>query len=291
MSNIISLPTVEETAYIKIKASYKYNKDRLYRTILVKPHTNLVDLGAILCAVFGSQLEHPYMFYTKYANYVPRLLMDDEADSCCMEDFALDDLDDTFTFHYDFGEDWSFTCRKYKRESILQDTRTVILLDGKGQGIWEDNRDGLDAYLSGMVDPDSIEPDENLGVYPPWNMKFTKYSDFDLPLDISALQIILDNSIDDIISECRESMISDDEDEDQTEVSEVVFSIIASAVETQVQNVPYVTQTFQRLKRVYDENTAYGMIAQVLTDEVSAVLMQERPYSTELYKQRLKQLK
>ena len=294
MDKIIRFPSIEETPYIKIKASYKQAKDRLNRTILVRPDIDLVELGCILCTVFGAELAHPFLFRCKDEQFVPGMLFDEFAladDEFLLEESDLDDLDDTFTFLYNFGDEWSFACRKYKRETILRDTRKVIVVDGKGQGLWEDNRYGFDAYLSGMVDPESDEPDESLGVSLPWNLSLTKYSDFDLPLDISALQMLLDASIDDIISECRENMFPSEDDESPKEAAALLFELISNAVMDQVDTVPHVNQAFQRLKRRYDENTAYGMIAEALTDEVYAVLTQNRPYSTELYRQHLKQLK
>ena len=51
--------------------------------------------------------------------------------------------------------------RNYEKEEVeLEQNKQVILLDGKGQGIWEDRIKTLYAYFEGKLDPNSLDEDE-----------------------------------------------------------------------------------------------------------------------------------
>ena len=45
----------------------------------------------------------------------------------------------------------------------------LIILEGNGQGIWEDNISSLWVYFYGDVGPNGIEDKEEFGIYKPWN--------------------------------------------------------------------------------------------------------------------------
>lgn len=68
--------------------------------------------------------------------------------------------------------------------------KKIIVLEGKGQGIWEDNISSLYALFEGKINP-NCSKDEYKGYYKPWNYSIVKFGDFDLPLDVEALNIEL----------------------------------------------------------------------------------------------------
>jgi len=307
MPGIIKLPIAEETAYIKIKASFRYAKDRLYRTLLVRPHTNLFELGCILSMSLGAEFEHLFSFSTKTCSF---FLAPDDADLfwadngyAPMENHTLDDLGENFTFKYDSGDGWDFTCKVYKRQPIFKDTRKAIILEGKGQGIWEDNIRSLFAYLNGEIDPDSSEEDDELGVYPPWNFEIEKYSDFDKPLDIEALQKKLDDKLESTISFLQMNLSSDGDfcddddddefapDDDAEAMADKAMDFLSSALEVQLQNVGFVKKAYQRLEKRHGKEMAVALIFEAFAQEITGLIMQKTPYGSECYKKRLENLK
>ena len=104
-------------------------------------------------------------------------------DDVLMDDYTLKDLGNKFTFVYDTGEYWEFEAIVTLSDIPVRG-EDVILIDGAGQGIWEDNIHSLYAYLDGQIDPNSREDNEDLGYTLPWNLDFEKYGDFDKPFDI-----------------------------------------------------------------------------------------------------------
>ena len=71
-----------------------------------------------------------------------------------------------------------------KELSNDEDIPTGFVLDGKGQGIWEDNISTLYAYLNGEIDKDFDGEDEQKGIFKPWNFNIKKYSEFDNSIDL-----------------------------------------------------------------------------------------------------------
>ena len=98
---------------------------------------------------------------------------------------------DEFEFEYDLGDERWFNVRKGEKIELGW-KEDVILLEGAGQGIWEDNIHSLSCYLAGEVDPSSGQDYPERGIYKPWNCKIEKYGDFDLPLDIDKINEALD---------------------------------------------------------------------------------------------------
>ena len=102
-----------------------------------------------------------------------------------MKKYALKDLGDKFVFTYDTGDNWKFNCRVLKSEKTIVGAAIGYLVDGKGQGVWEDNAYSIFKYLSGEIDPNTSEEDESIGLYFPWNFEIEKFSDFDTKFNIA----------------------------------------------------------------------------------------------------------
>lgn len=186
--------------YEKIEIFYKDFPRRLYRVLLVRSDLKLEELGCVLACAIGATLEHVFVFTKKDKEYVPISFMDDPLDGeILMDDYSLSDLGDYFNFEYDLGEGWSFGV-EILEDLILNDERMAIVLEGEGQGIWEDNRYSLDLYLSNKIEDDTHEV-ESKGIYFPWNFKIKKFSDFDKKLNINKININFDNECKKYISE------------------------------------------------------------------------------------------
>ena len=172
--------------YKQVKLSFtNCELNRFYRTLLVKEDINLVDLGCAILTAFKGAYEHCFLFKTNGINYNPlafivEIQMDDDV---LMDDYTLKDLGNKFTFVYDTGEYWEFEAIVTLSDIPVRG-EDVILIDGAGQGIWEDNIHSLYAYLDGQIGPNSREDNEDLGYTLPWNLDFEKYGDFDKPFDV-----------------------------------------------------------------------------------------------------------
>jgi hypothetical protein len=179
--------------YLKIKADYKYFKGRLTRTLYVKKDIKLHELGCVLVTAFGGTFEHFFLFETKTKSYVPKTFMEDFVgpNDLYMNDYTINDLGDSFTFEYDTGDSWDFNVKVYKRTKEIDSDNFAFIIDGVGQGIWEDNSYSLDKYLNGEITNLNEEDDEE-GIYFPWNFQVESFADFDLPIDKEFIQEDLD---------------------------------------------------------------------------------------------------
>lgn len=169
--------------YKKIELEFEQAKTRLTRTLLVRENVNLVILGCIFCEALKTKFEHNFLFIKNGIHYSPDAFVyegiDDGIKEVPMKKYKLKDLGRKFVFLYDTGENWTFDCKVYQKEENIKGRKLAYLLDGKGQGIWEDNIGSLMAYINGKISPDSDEEDERIGYSLPWNFNNVKYGDFD----------------------------------------------------------------------------------------------------------------
>lgn len=169
--------------YKKVKLEFNDAKERLSRTLLIKENTNLVVVGAIFCSALRTAFEHNYYFIKNKKNYSPDAFIKEGPsglfDDFPMKKFTLKDLGASFTFIYDSGDYWDFDCKVSKKDVEVKGNKLAYLIDGKGQGIWEDNKYSLMAYINGEIDAKSNMHDEKNGYSLPWNFENNKYGDFD----------------------------------------------------------------------------------------------------------------
>ncbi len=171
----------------KVRLDFKYtNKGRFYRLLLVPSHTKLNDLGCIFVEAFHGTMEHCFLFKSHNTSYEPAYFLESfvSNDSVYMNHYTIEDLGEEFVFCYDTGDCWDFDCQVYKDSVFLDTEDTLVLLDGAGQGIWEDNIGTLYAYFEGKIPHDFKCEDEENFIYKPWNVYIDKYSDFDNQLNI-----------------------------------------------------------------------------------------------------------
>lgn len=184
--------------YTKIRVDYKYApKGRLYRLLLIKGNPDLERLAIIIGTSLGAEFEHPFWIVAKdKTEYALDSAVDMGFLPCLsLKKHHLDDLTDTFAFEYDSGDCWDFVCQIYKQPVDFDGDKEAIIIEGKGQGIWEDHSWLLQDYLAGRLSNDPIDPEDE-DAPRPWNYEIKRYSDFDLPLDIDQLNEGLEKSID-----------------------------------------------------------------------------------------------
>ena len=288
MDNVIQLTHT----YRKIKASFKFAPNNLFRTFLVRSDLNLSELGCVLCTMFHAEYEHCFLFETRDATYVPEVFMDDyfTSDWLLMDDYSLSDLPDKFTFEYDTGEGWDFECRLYKKEEVRSDSRRAILIEGAGAGIWEDAKYEFFAWLEGEIPPKKKHTKDEL----PWNLTFKTFAELDKPLDIVKEQKAFDSRIENDTKTYLDQMAAyfdDDFDDDFDEEDDPLTTVIFAGTAYQIGNIPFVRSTFERLIKHYPEDEAFEMIASELCKQIETVITQDHSYSSTSYKKAIENLK
>ena len=182
--------------YIKLRVDFdEAEKGRFYRIVLVRHDIILEELGRLLVLALGGALEHSFIFRTETASYEPSVWVTSKKDTIYLKrkiyahcDHTIRELPSNFIFWYDTGDDWNFICKKYQKTVEKKSKEDIIVLEGAGLGIWEDNKNTLIAYLEGEIKDDNCnEKNEKKGYYKPWNMHIKKFSDFDKPINIKEI--------------------------------------------------------------------------------------------------------
>ncbi len=169
--------------YTKIKISYPGHARQFYRTILVRGNPDLLKLATFYAFILNTEVYHCYYFETKDCEYVMAPFMEGYGVKTqkYLARYHLSDLPKKFTYTYDTGEDYEFNST-ILGEVDYKSNRSFILLDAKGQGVWEDNHHSLYSLLEGKIDPNSSDEDDDYHL--PWNFDNETYGDFFNPVDI-----------------------------------------------------------------------------------------------------------
>lgn len=158
----------------KVRVSHFDDKNRLYRVMYVPEDIILDEFARYIMRTFHAVEGHLYEFSrgkhifgkSEYSGDFPEW-----SDIC---ESRLLDPGNTYKFVYDFGDWWEFEVRIYKKTEEIETGNRVIVLEGKGAGIWEDNRTGYLALISGDFPEDQSEDDEENEYYMPWNLDLEK---------------------------------------------------------------------------------------------------------------------
>ncbi|MCI5670595.1 MAG: hypothetical protein SOR23_06720 [Candidatus Enterosoma sp.] len=172
--------------YTKIRMDFyaQPTKNRFYRVVLVKGDPDLFKLSVMLLTAVKSEFEHCFLLHENpKSSYVMAPFMEEPMYGYkYLGYYHLSDLPEKFTLEYDTGDGWEFNCTKYKETVDLNFRRDIIILEGAGYGILEDNIHTLYDYFNGKINPHSSECNEDEGYFLPF--QFDTYGDFDLPLNI-----------------------------------------------------------------------------------------------------------
>lgn len=176
--------------YRKIRVSHLDDKTKLYRIFYVPEDIRLNDLASVIRETFRMEEGHLYEFRKGKISYVmktddPYGYHDDYGDYD-MSEHTIHDPGDQYRFIYDYGDHWEFEVRIFKLTKEIDSNFPVIVLEGKGQGIWEDNRWGYMQLLNGEMPKDLSEDDEENGFYMPWNLGLEHAEDTFEEIDAEA---------------------------------------------------------------------------------------------------------
>lgn len=292
--------------YFKVKLEFNHKeKDRFYRVLLVKKDLNLVNLGVGIVTAFNGTLEHNFLFTTKTRSYVPRVFMEEGPmnNDVLMDDYTINDLSKEFSFEYDTGEGYEFKSKIYAKTYTLDSNEEILLIEGAGAGIFEDNISSLYAYLDGDIDKeDSTKELTDNGYVLPWNLNLEKFGDFDTMFNIAAEAIdFYDRYLFDL-SEYKKGeaeyfgleYVSDrdfySKYEDNADMSIHVQSQLLDIVDMQIESFDYVRETYVRLIEKHMFLDSKVLIATLLMDEIKRSFENNKVFDEKHYKEELKKL-
>ena len=197
--DIIQATEIYDMLYRKIRLEWERAPERLYREFYVGDGMPLSLLANIIMELFRMKGGSIYEFETREAIFAQKVSSAaynfTEGIILPLSMCILDDLTKKFTFVYDFWEGWMFMGTIIGRKTRLDDERPVILLDGKGAGITENNIYNLLEYVNGRISPDLTREDDLDGMAMTKNLGLNRMGDFDAPLDLEAEQERLDKEV------------------------------------------------------------------------------------------------
>ncbi len=191
--------------YKKLTIEFKEHPRRLSRVLLVRSDIDLFSLGVAIVVSLGGMFEHYFLFRNKTHSFLPENFDQCDDDELFMAHFHLSDLGDQFSFEYDTGDGWDFHVKVSEQSIEKRSRKWAHVIDGVGQGIWEDNIRTLLAYLDGEIAADFSGVDEALGYTLPWNFHNQTVGDFDQPLDIVSLEETFNSDFLDALEQLEES--------------------------------------------------------------------------------------
>ena len=189
--------------YTKILIEYPDYPDKFSRTILVKGNPDLFKLATFYAYILNTELYHCYYFETEKIEYVMAPFMESRGLKWYkyLSKYNLSDLPNNFKFIYDTGENYEFN------STILgvvdyPSLCSFVLLDAKGQGIWEDDHHSLYALLSGKIDPNESKDTDDCHL--PWNFDNETFGDFFKEIDVDKINETLGKDFSKILSKIRQ---------------------------------------------------------------------------------------
>ena len=259
--------------YTKLRIDFKNGpKDRFYRVILVKGNPNLFKLGIAIGTILGAFFEHCFLITVRKDSicYVMSPFMEEPLNGYkYLGNHKFKELPNEFAFEYDTGEGYNFICRKEKELVEFNSNKEYIILEGRGQGIWEDNIDTLYKLFNNEIDPDLNENDDVKGIYKPWNFFINKFSDFDLPLNIKGENKAFDKVFDLNYRELKKAdkeyaevnnidLLDYDESRD---IAFYLLNIWIDEIEEQIKENKDVKSVFEAISKKKDEFIAKELMA------------------------------
>ena len=279
--------------YTKIKVSSQDDAKRFYRILAVKGDPDLYTLGAIIGSSLNAWFEHVYYFKSGRTFFEPKVWIDDFPFGDEVYDMGyshLSNLGDSFVYCYDTGEGWDFDCKVYKRKFEYANEEEYpigFVIEGKGQGIFENDHYTLHRYLLGDINPKSNEEDENKGQFLPMNMEFDTYGDFDKPLNLDEF-IYFEDEMKVITNQFFNDYDQDDLNNEESDDDIIPF---LNKVAGSIFLDEFTNEIFRKLIESYDINEAFDMIVQGTFQSLQECEDDYEEKFEKIYKKTLKKLK
>ena len=143
--------------FVLVTAKWKDNMTVFYRKMWVREDISLVKFGYQLTKLIKAKFSHMFFFKTMAENkyYVDELWHNQQKHA---EDYSkfnlIDELDkyQKLIYEYDSNQDYEFVIEMDKNQTLEIPLMTdVLLFEAEGDGIFEDNIQGLRDFLNGNV--------------------------------------------------------------------------------------------------------------------------------------------
>ena len=308
--------------YRKVKIELREAKDRLYRVFLVRNDISLLELGCVFLSSLYASYDEDFMIRTLSNDYTLEKNHNDYHRNFLLSDSIFADLDGNFEFTYDFEQMWVFDCTVETSIIEKKGNEFAYIIDGKGEGIFENSKNTFLAYINGDIDPNSREDYLEEEYLFPYNLPIETYGDFDkydykqednyfrkrvvediygfiedlhmqnqeMDIDnIDLTEYLDDEELYDFLKDAY-NLFGAEEDEDFLNTIDLIQSALIIGVEKQIKNVDYVRIVYNRLKSKYGETKTKFKIVEILLKHVKMLINGTNIEKNEDYKKELEEL-
>lgn len=328
--------------YKKISIACAGAEDRLNRVLQVRSDVDLLTLGYIILASFNADFTSPYVIEDGDLWYVFDNILADNSylsyrDSkqqiSTLSDHHLNDLSNSFSVKYfcrnftfsgnKYDDPWEFNCTVDKKEIRLASDLYAIMLDGKGMGLWEDQKNAYFNYLKGKIDPDADFDVKDAWI--PENLDIETYGETDSLFD---LEIAKEDFEDDMYPACMKDQVEmavsmigmdyddddwdDDEDDDddwdedddyddgfgdffdhmdEDQMADSIMSLSLLCAISHTDRLDFVNDKFIELSKKYGTEEALLMISQIVVKYLEEFMDGSLLENNKEYRKKIKNLK
>lgn len=158
--------------YRKIRVSQLDDTKKLYRVMFVPEDISLRRLASVIVRAFRGNESVSCRFESGSCWY--SAIEKETAFHKPMNGVSARDLGPAFRFQYDYDEEWQFEVRLLEETQEFDSDLDAIVTEGKGAGIWEDDRTGYKHLLSAVCQGKAVrKKDFRL----PYNLDLAKAAD------------------------------------------------------------------------------------------------------------------
>ncbi len=271
--------------YKRIKFEMMGFEKDFYRDFLIREDVNLLELGIIFIVSAYGNLEHLFCIRDNNRTYVTEQEDIYSPNMLYLSDHSLSDLDNDFMFIYDYGEDWTFKCSVENKSYNKPGNEFVYLLDGKGLGIFEDNRDLFMKYMNSGINDEEVDGIWNLPI-----MSASEIDEYDVECEDYRIRNDVPFSIYEYIEECQEEGFeldnidlsdykSDEElddyfdDEEEIEDLDMVQIAFLESANYFIENTKFGKEEYERLLRNHEDFEVIELfmmkLLSLVTDDLS----------------------
>lgn len=271
--------------YKRIKFEMMGFEKDFYRDFLIREDVNLLELGIIFIVSVYGNLEHLFCIRDNNRTYVTEQEDIYSPNMLYLSDHNLSDLDNEFMFIYDYGEDWTFKCSIDNKSYNKPGNEFVYLLDGKGLGIFEDNRDLFMKYMNSGINDEEVDGIWNLPI-----MSASEIDEYDVECEDYRIRNDVPFSIYEYIEDCQEEGFeldnidlsdykSDEElddyfdDEEEIEDLDMVQIAFLESANYFIENTKFGKEEYERLLRNHEDFEVLELfmmkLLSLVTDDLS----------------------
>lgn len=309
--------------YRKLTIVCEGAEERLNRVLQVRSDIDIMTLGYIILDSLCAEFDFPYTIEDDETCYVPDdVLFNNQIDIgetkmlSSLKDTPISKLPDSFCLKYFDSPSkkncWKFNCTFGKGTAKRASDAYACMLDGKGMGLWEEEKDAYFNYLNGMIDPELDCDTEDAWV--PDNLDIETYGETDSAFDLETAKEDFEDDMDpeyakteiEYILHRSEYLDEDDDDWDddfddyddpfdlmdnEELLTKSAMSLGLMTVMSHIENLDFVADKYNELVESYAPEEAIGMILNVIVDYLEDFISGDLLQNNKEYRKKIKNLK